>query len=354
MNLGLAIAYYKQKDNLPLVAWGIEQNREFVDHVVICSDDILEVGEMSTFKEKMDELGIECDVLSHRHGGNGVNRCLNKAIDYLRTDLITVLAADVVLPPGCLEELARYAPNMKLNTLLSGPCDTIKPLTLDELAAGQITLREDLTHTRVTSDNLFYSLRPWLHTRGVNNTFRRDAFDKVRYDEAYEGRGYKDWDFVLRWARTHGTSSIAVQPRSRRWHIHDWESSPRPNSELAGFRFADRLAEYFGHRYQLFGAHYCDPLAVNVGPVRGALCDVNLDSQSPAWIRPATAHYIATDLARALDPVGHLQLLASRLRPGGYIVARNDRGIHLYDFHGLDVEPGPEPNSNIYLKEDDE
>lgn len=355
MGFGLAIAYYNQKENLPLLAWGIEQNAEHIDHIVLSADAILEDGELSSFAQKIEDLDLPLNIIHQKHQGNGVNRCLNRAIDILRPEIVTVMAADTILPPGCLAELSLYTERLPKEALLSGPADDVKPMTLTELSEGKITRREDLTHTRFGGDNPFFAFRPWLWTRGVNLTFHREAFQNVRYDEKFDGRGYKDWDFVLRWAKTYGSGAVLVQPRSRRWHLNDWEGpSKGPNSELAGIRFADRLGEYFNHRYQLFGRRYCDPLCVNVGPLRGHLCDVNLDSQLPSWIRPGTANYISTDLSLVTDPEAHLRILESRLAPGGYIFAYNDEGHWAHDFDRLDAEPSAAPKTMLYLKEENE
>lgn len=350
MKIGLAIVYYQQAHLLPYLRWGLEKNADFIEEICVSCDEMLE--DPSIFDSFYD-LPFRFTLIEQSHLGNGANQALNRAVRTLKTDIVSVMAADTILPPNSLKELSSFLGGLPDNGLLSGPCDDIREII--DLDKGLFETREDLTYIR-GNQNFFFSSRPWLWTRGANNTFYRKAFEKVQYDEAYTGRGYKDWDFALRWVLTYGAGSILAQGRSRRWHINDWRKK-RPSLESPNFdaslRFAKALAPVFNHRYHLFSHAYCDPTCVNVGFVRNSLSDVDLPCEYPNWIEPASANYIGTDLSYVKDPKEHITMLASRLRPGGYIYALNDTGTDIYSYHGLESEPSP-GSATYYYKDEEE
>lgn len=218
MKIDIICCYYRQIQYLPFFAWGIEQNKDEIERVIIVNDEPWDDDEIVKI---MDTLPVPVTLLDHDHAGegtHGVARCFNQGLSRATTDYAFLTSFDQILTPGTLLDILDLASPSRM---VLGRVDSISSSTKLEDLPDPTIIRKDMYDSHILklrANPGMVCIGSWRngHTLvDVDAHFEIGGFDErfVRW-----GYGLEDQDYAIRWLLEFGRHSI-VWGDSSSWHF---------------------------------------------------------------------------------------------------------------------------------------
>lgn len=108
MKVDVVITWYRKVEWWPVVLWGLMSNKDNINKVIIAED------EESAWQAEALGSGLTIQHLKWPHEGWGASRVLNKAVEYVTTDVFCHIDGDMALCPGSLATSLRYVNDVGL------------------------------------------------------------------------------------------------------------------------------------------------------------------------------------------------------------------------------------------------
>ena len=112
MHIDIVIDFYRKGAHWPKVAFGLAQNIDHINRVIVVNDEPwTDEGRLLFWRDPIHLDPTKLLLLDHEHEGFGSARCVNEGMRAVETEYWMVLNADVMLGPDSLADtLALAAP----------------------------------------------------------------------------------------------------------------------------------------------------------------------------------------------------------------------------------------------------
>ncbi len=205
MKIDIVIDFYKRFDIWPLVAWGLDQNAEHINKLLLVNDARWSLVDIDTLQDMLKEVNII--PLDHERRGITPQRSIRQGAQEVETEYFAHIDSDVVLAPGSL------AANLELvekELIVYGTVPDVSKHTKLDCLDDPTIARPDWRIEKPVID---------LQTR-----FRmcRDSYWIMRqedyvandggHDINFPGYGCVDYDFACRWMMRFGLESWMIGP----------------------------------------------------------------------------------------------------------------------------------------------
>ena len=229
MKLDVVIAWYAQEDLWPLVAWGLNENRESIHRVLIVNDArwtpaqrALLLATMATYDAFPKHV-----LLEHKHEEFGSHRSIRQGAQHVNTGWWVHIDGDIILAPGSLEALSNKPERgiMRCGVMH----DVRRDLQVSDLANCPIE-RADKRLDKDVCD--------WVDVRdGYIFSHAQDYFAIGGHDLLYPDYGCCDYDIAMRWMMHFGEETIEMAPDAISYHLGGAHvQHPTDSRNLARFK----------------------------------------------------------------------------------------------------------------------
>ncbi len=322
--IDVVAVYYDQLDKIPYFCRGIELNADDLNGVIVVKDGVPTEEEQLAFAKHMPA-GVRWVYLGlgdKPEGSFRVGSAINRGAAASSADFIQGCAVDVILAPGMIGTLRRYAHR---RVAIVSACHRIAADTpLHKIPERVEIVQPDWKpHFHPMLERIH---RSWQVHHGLTLWHREDFLNIGGYNTTteLEGRTQEDHELGAHWAREYGTRSILMGP-GEAWHLgtreNDTDAERRP-TEASRRVLAQTLGWLYDQRYYLF-ADPRQPIWSHVqclpNELLGVRCDVRVDCQALNWMPEGEVRDIvliaghryltqpellAAGIARALRPWG--------------------------------------------------
>jgi hypothetical protein len=205
MKVDLTVTFYRQEWAWPLVAYGLEQNFEHINRVILVNDEEWNTSTVSPIMDLWKRSYPPLVMLSHTHNDFGSHRCIYQGIEASETEYVAHIDGDIVLAP---DSLARMFDDAAPEVLLCGLShDVPKATKLADLPhphAPRNDFRFEAKHLKMP-----VIVQKMCMARDLYLVHRREDYFAIGgHTVAWPGYGYLDYDVAMRWMMRFGKDSI--------------------------------------------------------------------------------------------------------------------------------------------------
>jgi hypothetical protein len=275
-------AFYNQEALAEPVCWGLAQNREQINNILVCNDDLWRPEQIDAFKEywlgpivhvlheSRGEDIVEClmqegtdesyppmYLLEHPHEGFGPSTCCNQGFAFSDAEYIMTIGYDQIMPPKTLETILLFA---QPNKVIIGSVHHMIPeeFSMDLLPDN---VKVHTPDWRTAFHQQFFNMnRQWMVCHNGHNLWPREAVRRIGgFEERYNKFGVtmEDWEFSARWLMAYGPKSMYFGP-TYSWHFGDRHNAKkREERGLPSDEFRAQMARTIGRLYD--GRYYFFP-----------------------------------------------------------------------------------------------
>lgn len=196
MKIDIVIDFYKKHKTWPMVLWGLEQNREYINRVHIVNDELWNGTKPNT--GSMDVVFHE-----HKHDGFGAHKSIRQGAACVGTEFFAHIDSDVVLAPKSIEYNLELVSDEEI--VYGTSHDIARDITLDAFPNPPIERydwRIDKPHFADYPNmrDLYWIMRT------------KDYFSIGGHDLEYKSYGFVDYDFGIRWMLEYGRDAYVIGP----------------------------------------------------------------------------------------------------------------------------------------------
>lgn len=193
MKVDVVVNFYRKFKEWPLVVWGLQRNKDYINHVIVVNDEPWTDATKDALTIVAD--GLPLVLLDHEHHGFGGHRCINQGMHEVQTDYWCAIDADTFMVPRALEQLCEGA---SPQVIIYPPVhDIALDTTVDELDKPVI-IREGGYAMRTAHRE------PWSVYRDLLTFEHTESSLALGGRSEFTGYGYIDYDYGCRWALKYG------------------------------------------------------------------------------------------------------------------------------------------------------
>jgi hypothetical protein len=238
----IVCCFYRQHALAPFFWWGISENREYINNVIMVNDEPWDDRAIERMQALVPE-GVTAVWLDHAHAGkgtHGVARCFNQGLRLAATEHVFLTSADQILQPGTLADSLEFAAEGRI---VMGRVDSIDMgTTLADLPEPTV-IRPDMYSVEIPAlraQRGQVMVNSWRNGHTLIHLPSHLAIGG--FDERFVewGYGLEDQDYCARWLTAYGEHAIWWGDGAS-WHFAGAKASNLTNKKEWDQRAVDAM-----------------------------------------------------------------------------------------------------------------